>query len=670
MDRARRSWGIGVLAACVASGCPATRRDVPRPNVLLVTLDTTRADHLGAYGAAGATTPVFDRIAAQGTLFERAWSATPLTTPSHASVMTGLYPQAHGVRNNGRFRLPDGSRTLAEAFAAAGYATGAFVGAYPVARTFGFSQGFATFDDDFGDGDRGDGRSERSAAEVNARALPWLASALAGSKPFFAWIHYYDAHLPYEPPSPYAESFAGRPYDGEIAFADAELGRVLDALAKGGALDRTIVVIAGDHGEGLGDHGEASHGLLVYESTLHVPLVVRAPWKVARGERRRDLVSLVDLAPTIAALAHVPFEGSIDGRDVMGREAAPETDDPLAPGPGRTVYAESFFAAEEFGWAPLFAIRRGGMKWIAAPRPERYDLDADPGEARDLARTDPAKDDAMNALLSRVAVASSSHASKEGAETGVDDDLLARLQSLGYVGGGGAGAPAASGSGPGRDPKDGVADYDEYLRGTDVIRDGGDAVSIFERLVAGDPENPEFRLRLGQAHRARGDLRAAEATYRELIRRYPDFYLAYRRLTALLASQGRHAECRDLWLALRGHGGTYVGIDARLAESYLGTGENALALATAEAGLSAAGGSDAELSVLAGRALERLGRDDEALGRYRNALSARPSHTEALDGAIALLRRLNRTAEIQPLVQDCVARSAGNPAVRQRLAGS
>ena len=661
--------GIVVLAACAGWGCHGTHRDVAHPNVLLVTLDTTRADHMGAYGASRASTPAFDRMAKEGTLFERAWSATPLTTPSHASVMTGLYPQAHGVRNNGRFRLPDSTATIAEAFTAAGYRTGAFVGAYPVARTFGFSQGFATYDDDFGDGERGDGRSERTAAEVNARALPWLQEALSGTQPFFAWIHYYDAHIPYEPPPPYSERFAGRPYDGEIAFADAELARVLDLLAERGALDRTVVVIAGDHGEGLGEHGETPHGLLVYEPTVHVPLVVRAPWKVERGARRRDLVSLVDIAPTIAGLAHIPFGASIDGRDVITKIEAPEADDPLAPGPGRTVYAESFFAAEEFGWAPLFAIRRGGMKWIAAPRPERYDLDADPAEARDLARTEPAKDDAMNALLAQVAAASTSHQAKEGAEGGVSDDLLARLQSLGYVGGGGAGAPATPGAGPGRDPKDGVADYNEYLRGTDVIRDGGDAVGIFERLVASDPDNPEFRLRLGQAHRARGDAKSAEAAYRELIRRYPDFYLAYRRLTALLAQQGRHAECRDLWLSLRAHGGKYVGVDARLAESYLGTGENELALATAEAGLAAAG-SDADLSVLAGRALERLGRDDDALARYRSALATRPSHTEALDGAIALLRRLKRPGEIRPLVQDCVARSAGNPAVRQRLAGS
>jgi tetratricopeptide (TPR) repeat protein len=385
-----------------------------------------------------------------------------------------------------------------------------------------------------------------------------------------------------------------------------------------------------------------------------VLLAIRAPFAIAKGGRRQDLCSLVDLAPTLAALANVPFPSTVDGRDLF------------AEGPDRAVYAETFFAAEEFSWAPIMAVRRGRMKWIAAPRPERYDLDVDPGEQANLAGRDPGKDAAMEEALARFAASAVNDAGS--AQDGVvDDELLARLQALGYVGGG-AGAPALRAGSAARDPKDGVADYDEYRRGTDLIIRGGDAVALFERLVAADPGSPEFRLRLGQAYRVMGDLRSAETTFRELVRRYPTFYLAYRRLSALLAAQGRNEESRDLWLALRARGRGFVGIDRRLAESYLATGQNEQALATAEGGLAAAG-ADAELNVLAGRALERLGRNAEALDRYRAALASRPSFTEALDGAIALLARLGRTGEIRPLIDDCVVRSAGNAAVRERLAG-
>jgi arylsulfatase A-like enzyme/Flp pilus assembly protein TadD len=651
----------------VAAGCGASGRPGAHPSVLLVTLDTTRADHVGAYGALPSVTPVFDRIGGEGALFTRAWTVTPLTTPAHTSLMTGLYPQAHGVRNNGRMRMSDAVTTLAEALSASGYRTGAFVGALPVSRAFGFAQGFATFDDDFGEGGKGQARTERTAAEVNARALPWLRTAVASRQPFFAWIHYYDAHAPYEPPSPFAERFPDRLYDGEIAFVDSEFGRVVELLRRSGALDRTIVVAVADHGEGLGDHGELAHGFLLYEPMIHVPLAIRAPWAIPAGTKRKDLASVVDVAPTIAALAKVSFPDDVDGRNLLASPSTlPESDDPENPGPGRAVYAETFFAAEEFQWAPIVSVRRGDMKWIAVPRPERYDLAADPGEETNLAGREPSRDAAMQALLARVAAASSARGKGRTSDAHVDDDLVARLQSLGYIGGG-AGAPASGAAAVGRDPKDALADYVEYRRGTDLLVRGGDAADIFERLVASDPGNPEFRMRLGQAYRARGDLAAAEAAYRELLRRFPDYYLATRRLAALLSAQGRNEEARDLWLALKARGGAFVGLDKRLAEAYLGTRENDSALAAAERGLAQA--PDAELDVLAGRALERLGRDAEALERYRAALAARASYTEALDGAIALLRRLGRTGEIRPMVEDCVARSAGNAAVKERLTG-
>lgn len=643
---------LAVIAACAVPGCGREASPGGRPNVLIVTLDTTRADHVGAYGWTPSPTPAFDRVAADGVLFTHAWTVTPLTTPAHTSLMTGLYPQAHGVRNNGRVRMPDDTTTLASTFASSGYRTGAFVSALTVGRAFGFAKGFATFDDDFGDDPRGKPKSDRNAAEVTERALAWLSRP--ATQPFFAWIHYYDAHAPYDPPPPFGERFQGHPYDGEIAFADSQLGRVLDSLRRAGALENTVVVVAGDHGEGLGDHGESEHGLLLYEPTVAIPLAIRAPWVVPKGRRRDDPVSLVDLAPTLAALTHVSFPADVDGRDVF------------ASGPDRAIYAESFFAAYEFAWAPIMAVRRGNMKWIAAPRPERYDLDADPGELVNLAGKDPGRDAAMSDALARV----ESSTRQAGAAAGaiVDEELLARLQSLGYVGGQGAGDREGGTPKTARDPKDGIEDYNAYRRGTDMIILGGDAVPLFEQLSASDPGNPEFKLRLGQAYRARGELKEAEAAFRGLVRLYPDFYLAYRRLAALLSAQGRNEEARDLWLALRARGRGFVGLDKRLAESFLATGENERALATVEEGIAAAG-ADAERDVLAARCLERLGRDREALARYRAALAGRASLTEALDGAIALLTRMGRAGEIRPLIDECLERSRGNAAVRKRLSG-
>lgn len=657
---ARGAAGAAILLAAACGG-----REPERPSVVLVTLDTTRADRIGAYGYAGARTPVFDRIAAEGALFERAWTVTPLTTPAHASLMTGLLPAAHGVRNNGRLRLSEEVETLAERFAGAGYATGGFVAAFPVSRAFGLAQGFETFDDDFGVDPGGRARSERRCDEVNARAIPWIrARTKDRDRPFFLWVHYFDAHDPYAPPGRLAVEFSGRPYDGEIAHADACLGELLGAIGEGGGLDRTVVAVTGDHGEALGEHGEPTHGLFVYEETIRIPLALRAPWTVPRGIRRTDLASLVDLLPTLLRLARLaPAEG-IHGRDLFEDAAGAVPSDPTERGPARALWAESWFGHEEFLWAPLVAVRVGDGKWIAAPRPERYDLAADPGETRNLAGEEPSKDEALRSLLSRLApwAASGAVAASEGP---VDDDHLARLESLGYLGGGvGAASPPTNEAG--RDPKDAVADYVLYRKGTDLLSRGGThgAVEIFARLVENDPGNPEFRLRLGMAHWASGENDRAEGVYRELIRRHPDYYLGYRRLSSLLEKEGRWRESRDLWLSLRERGGSFVGIGSRLAAACLRTGEPARALEEADRTL-AEEGETAEALVLAGTALEMLERPEEALSRHLRAVALAPSDPESLEAAARVLRALGREAEIPALYEDArrrgLASGGGGP---------
>jgi choline-sulfatase len=399
-------------------------------NLLLVTLDTVRADHLGCYGYGPAETPALDRLAREGVRFARASSAAPLTLPSHASILTGLLPLHHGVRNNGAAGLAAGTPTLATLLGAAGYRTGAFVAAFVLDHRFGLAPGFETYDDEV-NRDPNAGwvlEAERAGDQVVDRALAWLGRlgqlgrlGKDDSRPFFLWVHLYDAHAPYRPPSPYRERHAGRPYDGAIAFDDAQVGRLLAEIDRRGWRERTVVAVTADHGESLGEHGEATHGLLLYEPDLAVPLLLRGPGLAPRVVQTP--VGLVDLAPTLAGMvrpagsaATGENHGSRAGSAATGGSSSPAA--PLAtwaqrgPGDGRDLsaalrerrepppadlYAETRYP-EVFGWTPLAALRRRDLKYIAAgdgtggsrsggtpTLRELYDLAADPREAINLA---------------------------------------------------------------------------------------------------------------------------------------------------------------------------------------------------------------------------------------------------------------------------------------------
>jgi len=311
-----------VLAAFLAAtaflcGC---RSDVPaRPNILLITLDTTRADHIGAYGDRRARTPNLDRLAAGGVLFERAISAAPLTLPAHVSIFTGSYPFAHGVRNNGNFTLSDRVPTLTGALRAAGYRTAAFVSAFVLDRRYGLAAGFERYDDRV--------ELERRGSETAAAASAWLAETSHDPRPFFVWLHLYDPHDPYDPPPSFREAFADRPYDGEIAYDDEAIGTLLERLQQLGVGQSTLVAVAGDHGESLGEHGEATHGLFVYESVVKIPMILSGAGRSRAGRRVRALVRSIDLAPTLLAAANVPALRGAQGRNLLplvdGREAGP-----------------------------------------------------------------------------------------------------------------------------------------------------------------------------------------------------------------------------------------------------------------------------------------------------------------------------------------------------------
>ena len=391
-----------------------------RPHVLLVTIDTLRADALGCYGRANAATPVLDALAGRGVRFGTAIAPAPLTGPSHASILTGLVPVRHGVRDNGGYVLPEAVPSMAESFHGAGYRTAAFVSGFPLARRFGLARGFDAYDDHFPRG-RDARRApyvERDAAATTDAVLRWLDE---GSGPFFAWVHYYDPHAPYEPPEPWATRFAGRPYDGEVAFVDAQLGRLLDRLGAKGIAANSIVLVTADHGESLGEHGEETHGIFVYDATVRVPLVAAGPG-LPRGTVSRTLARLIDVAPTLLDLAGLEALPGTDGRSL--RRAA------AGGGPEEPAYVESLSPLLHLGWSPLHAWRTRRWKLIDAPRAELYDLEADPSERRNVAAEHRDVVDALRRPLQAAMAAQGPSAARA-----VDAETSERLAALGYLSG-------------------------------------------------------------------------------------------------------------------------------------------------------------------------------------------------------------------------------------------
>jgi choline-sulfatase len=415
-----------LLASLSCHGGPVS----PAPTgLVIVTLDTTRADHLSVYGYMDVSLPHLERLAANGVVFDQAMSVGALTLPAHTSLFTGLLPPAHGVRDNSDPGLGDAHVTLAEILRARGYETAAFVGSVVLDADRGLAQGFDRYA-----GvrlDRGDAQGfQRRGNEVVDEAVNWLAGV--GSAPFFLWTHLYDPHRPYDPPPPFDTMHD--PYVGEIAFVDQQIGRLLEALDARGLTGRTIVVVAGDHGESRGEHGERDHGVFLYQSVLRVPLIVQAPGIPPR--RIAEVVRLTDIMPTVLDLLGMPVPPS-DGATLAG--ALHGHARPLE----REVYAESL-SPRHLGWSPLFALRSGRYKLIDAPRPELYDLEADPFEARNIYQQRRGVARAMTDRLSRMRAVEGTESALRGAA--VSPELRRRLGALGYASGTpGASAPVASG---------------------------------------------------------------------------------------------------------------------------------------------------------------------------------------------------------------------------------
>jgi len=531
------SRGTAVAAAVCAAlllsleGCrhqePAPPATVPRDaNVLLITLDTTRADHLSCYHPGRAKTPHLDELGARGVRFTQAMAQVPLTLPSHACIMTGAYPPVHGLRDMGGFILDQSHPTIASLAQAAGFATAAFVGSRAVAKHFGLSHGFDTYDDDMGSQTE-EGKlpgifPERRASVVTDRAVDWLKQN-AGKK-FFLWAHYYDPHQPYDPPEPYKQQYAQKLYDGEIAYMDEQVGRLLGGLDRLGLSSRTLVIAVGDHGESLGEHGESTHGIFLYDATLHVPLIVAGP-DVPRGKVIDDQVRSIDLHPTVMEFLHLP----------QSREAQGVSLWPLIQHGTRVrsnySYGETIYPKTYMGWSELRAMRTDGWKFILAPHPELYDLHRDPGELQNLIAQHPAEADQFQKLLWKVA---GTQGKTENLTTvPLDQKTRQELESLGYVSAGtsreiqlGTGAP---------DPKDriGVMKIMQAAERALNAEDNGHAAQLMEQALRQDPGNPLGHIYLATALEHAGRLERAVEVYQDAIKQRIFTGLIYARLGKL-----------------------------------------------------------------------------------------------------------------------------------------
>ena len=424
--------GLGAIALLFGVACAISRNAAPR-NLLLISLDTMRADRLPAYGFSGTKTPALDRIAADGTVFEQAFAAVPLTLPSHASIFTGMYPPRLAVRDNVSPRLANEFTTLAEVLRHRQLRTAAFIASAILAPGRGLEQGFDVYSDGAPQRCSNAPPLRRRAGEVVDEAITWLDGN--GSDPFFVWVHLFDTHRPYDLPADFKDRHFD-PYLAAVAYEDSQIARLLRELETRGTLNRTLTVVVGDHGESLGDHGEESHGVFLYEEALRVPFMIRGPGVPSR--RVSEAARLVDVMPTILDLFQVKT-AAVDGVSLAHRNAA------SAKEPGLEVYAESMYP-RRFGWAALRALRADRYKFIDAPRAELYDLTADPLEQRNVVADHPA---VAAAMLRRVRALDSGP--QLPAETGADADLVGRLSALGYVDGSPQ-LPSTSGEYP--DPKD------------------------------------------------------------------------------------------------------------------------------------------------------------------------------------------------------------------------
>jgi arylsulfatase A-like enzyme/Tfp pilus assembly protein PilF len=471
----------------------------PEMNVLLFTLDTTRADHLGCYGYNKARTPNIDGLAAEGILFRNATAQVPLTLPSHSSIFTGTYPYVHGVRDNGGFYLEPDKITLAEVLKEKGWATSAFVGAFVLDSRWGIDQGFDHYYDNF---DFAKYKTisldsvQREGGEVIQAFFDWFRTN--GDRRFFSWIHFYDPHTPYEPPEPYKSEYSGRPwglYDGEIAYVDSLIGKVLESLREKGVLDRTIIIVAADHGESLGEHGESSHAFFIYDATVSVPLVLKLPGARSKAAVVEAQVENVDIMPTLLGLLGIDIPKEVQGKSLVPLLAGDRAGD------DRMAYSESYYPRYHYGWSELKSLRTSRFQYIQAPRPELYDVVRDPMERSNIFGRDGSQAERFVREMKRIEERSAGHGEASPAPRQMDDDALEKLKALGYVGGFTSSARLSRSAGL-ADPKDKIHLYNKIKQaeGASADREYDDALKKLGEVIAEDAGIMEARQVRGQIY--------------------------------------------------------------------------------------------------------------------------------------------------------------------------
>jgi tetratricopeptide (TPR) repeat protein len=676
---------LGVAFCLLASGVGCGR--APHPTfpgapVVLISIDTLRADHLPAYGYAGVATPAIDALRRDAILYENAYAHCPLTLPSHVSLLTGFLPTAHGVRDNLGFRLdPRVHPTLAARLKARGYGTGAAVSAFVLRGATGLGGSFDFYDDAMAATHDGDalGEVQRPGAETAERLLRWLEGQ-GSSRPPFLFLHLYEPHAPYEPPAAFRARSASA-YDGEIAAADAVVGEFLDRLRRDGLYDRSIVILVSDHGEGLMEHGERHHGILLYRWALHVPLLVKLPGRERAGEVVRAPVGLVDVVPTVVRLLGLPAGEELAGRSLLAGDR-----------PRRRIYAETYYPRFHLGWSELRSLVDERHQLIDGPRPELYDVVHDPGELRDLAAVEGATARSMKTEIGR-------YPPGLLAPGPLDPGVRERLAALGYLGGGAAAPPGV----PLPNPRDEIHEMEEVEAAFRLAKgDDAAAVGAFRRLLARNPRQLDVRLGLAEALARLGRYEEAAEAYRRALATAPamsgEIGLALARVSLLLGrlddveAQARAgmsvnpARAHELlaWSALGRNEVHRAETEARLALGLDPTAPGA-ALALAEVHVrrsrlrealavldrARGGGSSGPglpvrgLELARGDVLARLGRNGEAEAAFRAEIAAFPRNAEAY-ARLAIVYALegHRKAEVARLLRSMQQASPGPEGAR------
>ncbi len=622
---------VPALANLVAAMLLAACGSQQPMNVFLITMDTTRADRLGCYGNDAIETPHIDALAAAGTLYENAFTVVPVTLPSHTSMLTGTYPVFHGVRENAGFYVPEELETLAEILGDQGYDTAAFVGSFPLDSQTGIDQGFDLYDDNYPSRLDRHPRlrrffDERPASDVARPAMAWLDQGR--NAPFFLWTHFFDPHHPLQPPSPYRERYAHSPYDGEIASVDEAIGQIIGRLEENGLLDNTLVILTADHGEGLGEHGELTHALLLYSSTLRVPLIVKDPaeGRTSAGGTRRIKAPVANLDIFSTVLTRLGLEVPAVNQGVP----LPYSDDDADP--ERQILSETMFGRLVYGWTPIYRLTAGPWVQIQSHGSELYDRSIDPDELDDLSQ----KELDRRALLAReldLARSTSSEGGQKFSSATVSQEVLERLASLGYIGAGAsAGDDLTDDVDPERsDPMGMMPVFDLHNEALTLATAGRHelAIPLLQRAESRDPGNPAVVQALASSLIAMGKKEQGYAALNRLLEISP------------------------------GH----VGAHHLLADFYLGRGELQQALALVEAAVEL-DPSDLVAQLRLAHILEDNGLPEEAIGVYQALLAQDGQHVLAMNGLATLLsaagddqsavRLLNQALDSQPFFAPAV----------------